>query len=68
MPPLQTSPENKCTDNLTYNSSVYTIAFMEFPGPKNTKAINSQEVLLLCPNLMRIFDQIKAILPSALKD
>lgn len=40
---------------------------MEIPEAKNTKAINSQEVLLLCPNLMRMLDQIKVILPSALK-
>lgn len=40
---------------------------MEIPEAKNTMAINSQEVLLPCLNLMRMLDQIKEILPSALK-
>lgn len=67
MPPLPLLPEDKCTENLTSNSSVYAIVFMEILEAKNTEAINSQEVLLPCLNLMRMLDQIKAILPSALK-
>lgn len=64
MPP---PPEDKCTENLTYDSSVYAVVFMEIPEAKSTKAIKSQEVLLPWLNLMRMLDQIKAILPSALK-
>lgn len=67
MPALLLSPEDKCTENLTYNTSVYTIVFMEIPETNITKVINSQEVLLLCLNLMRMLDQINVILPSALK-
>lgn len=67
MPPLPPLPEDKYTENLTSNSSVYAIGFTEIQEAKNTKAINSQEVLLSCLNLMRMLDQIKAILPSALK-
>lgn len=67
MSPLPPLPEDKHTENLTYNSSLYTIVFMEIPQAKNTMAINSQEVLLPCLNLMRMLDQIKEILPSALK-
>lgn len=67
MSPLPPLPEDKQTENLTYNSSLYTIVFMEIPEAKNTMAINSQEALLPCLNLMRMLDQIKEILPSALK-
>lgn len=69
MSPLPPLPEDKHTENLTYNSSLslYTIVFMEIPEAKNTMAINSQEVLLPCLNLMRMLDQIKEILQSALK-
>lgn len=67
MPPLPLSQEDKCTENVTYNAGVYTIVFMEIAEAKNTKTIDSQEVLLRWLNLMRILDQIKAILPSALK-
>lgn len=67
MSPLPPLPEDKHTENLTYNSSLYTIVFMEIPEAKNTMVIKSQEVLLPCLNLMRMLDQIKEILPSALK-
>lgn len=40
---------------------------MEIPEAKNMKEINSYEFLLLCLNVMRILDQIKAILLGALK-